>query len=154
MSADRTGPGPQKLKPSLVETLIGYYIRRADSVASADFAQALEGTGTRQVLFAVTAIVAANGGINQGAVGKELGVKRANMVALVNELVDMGVIDRRAAPGDRRAFALHLTPEGRRRFDEWSRLVVAHEEALFKNFSPAERALLIELLARLAKPHS
>lgn len=142
---------PEGLHPSVLEGLIGYHLRRASSAVAADFARAVKGAGVRQVSFAVAAVIAANPGINQGAVGRALGVKRANMVALVNELVGAGIIDRRAARGDRRAFALTLTEEGERRYRSWVDRIRAHEDRLFAAFTPGERTILIELLSRLGE---
>jgi DNA-binding MarR family transcriptional regulator len=88
--------------------LVGYHLRRASSAFSADFARAVAGTGMRQVLFGILTVVGANPGINQGMVARILGIQRANMVSLINELVDSGAVDRRVSPEDRRAFALTL----------------------------------------------
>ena len=59
--------------------LVGYHLRRASTVIGNDFAVALDGTRIRQVLFAILSIVKHNPGINQGAVGRALGIQRANM---------------------------------------------------------------------------
>src|SRR5688572_24806313 len=92
--------------------LAGYHLRRASGAFAADFTAAMDGSGLRQVPFAVLSVVAANPGINQGTVGRILGIKRANMVALINELVDKGLIDRAVDANDRRAFSLVLTSSG------------------------------------------
>lgn len=137
------------LAPGVLDDLIGYHLRRASGVVAADFGRALAGTGVRQVPFAVAAMVAANPGTNQGAVGRALGIKRANMVALVNELTDAGVVERRPAMGNRRAFALSLSAAGRVMFEEWMSRILAHEDGLFSTFTPDERATLTALLRRL-----
>ncbi|WP_254606467.1 MarR family winged helix-turn-helix transcriptional regulator [Sphingomonas bacterium] len=129
--------------------LTGYHLRRASGAVAADFRRALDGTGMRQVLFGILSVVADNPGINQGAVGRVLGIQRANMVALINELVDAGSIDRRAAANDRRAFSLALTPAGVSAMRECAHRIAAHEEAMLADLSAAERRVLIEMLGRI-----
>lgn len=139
----------EDVQPSVLERIAGYHLRLAYGTVSAEFNRIFAGTGLRQVLFGITAIIAANPGINQGKVAQVLSIKRANMVALINELLDMGVIERRTVPTDRRAFSLHLTEQGAEQFAQWTRQIDEHEKVLFARFTPGERATLIELLGRL-----
>jgi len=129
--------------------LVGYHLRRASTVVGNDFALALDGTRIRQVLFAILSIVKNNPGINQGAVGRALGIQRANMVSLINELVDRALVDRKTSPEDRRAFSLTLTAEGEAMFDDCVRRINAHEDRLLSDLSADERAILIDLLGRI-----
>ncbi|MDR6850547.1 DNA-binding MarR family transcriptional regulator [Sphingomonas sp. BE123] len=131
--------------------LVGYHLRRAFGAFAADFASAMEGTGMRQVLVGILAVVSGSPGINQGAVGRVLGIKRANMVSLINELVDMKLIERVVDPGDRRAFALTLTDAGARMLADCLARIEAHERAMLAGFSDAERATLLELLGRIER---
>lgn len=131
--------------------LVGYHLRRALSAFSADFTAAMEGTGLRQVPLAVLAIVQANPGINQGAAGRMLGIKRANMVALINDLVDKGLIDRVVDANDRRAFALTLTNAGEQAMMDAMERIDAHERRMLSDMSEAERGLLLDLLSRIER---
>ena len=67
----------------------------------------------RQVLFGILSIIDANPGINQGNVGKALGIQRANMVPLLKRLEAAGYVRRERDPQDERALAVVLTEEGR-----------------------------------------
>ena len=64
--------------------------------------------------FAVLHRIAAADGITQQAVADLTGMRRSVMVTLLDELEELGLVERRRHPDDRRANALHLTPEGRR----------------------------------------
>lgn len=132
-----------------LDNLVGYHLRRASALFAADFGHAIAGTGMRQVLFGILSIINANPGINQGNVGRALGVQRANMVSLVTELADRGLVLREVAADDRRAFALSLTPEGKRMVETCLELIRIHEERLLVDFSPSDRATLIALLGRI-----
>lgn len=133
----------------VLDELAGYHLRRASHVMSTDFSRAMAGTGIRQVLFAILSIVANSPGINQGAAGRALAIQRANMVSLITELVEAGLIERRTAPDDRRAFALTVTPAGTEKIAECLHRIRAHEDRVFSGLSLAERAALIELLRRV-----
>jgi DNA-binding MarR family transcriptional regulator len=68
----------------------------------------------------------------------------------VDALDELGLVDRKADPGDRRALQLDLTPEGRRQVEERkSRVLLAFRPAAGE-LPAAEREQLATLLARLA----
>lgn len=131
--------------------LIGYHLRRAFGAFAGDFANAVEGTGMRQVLVGILSVVSGSPGINQGAVGRVLGIKRANMVSLINELVDAGLLQREVDPGDRRAFSLNISESGRAMLDDCLVRIAAHEQRMLSGFTDAERAMLLELLGRIER---
>lgn len=137
----------------VLDELVGYHLRRATAVIGNDFARVTAGTGMRQVLFGILSVIAANPGINQGSVGRALGIKRANMVSLVNELVEADLVVRETATEDRRAFALTLTSTGARKMTATLTLIRAHEDRLLADLSAADRATLIGLLARIEAMH-
>lgn len=132
--------------------LVGFHLRRASGEFALDFRLAVEGTGMRQVLVGILAIVEANPGINQGAVGKALGIKRANMVTLINELVERGAIERTMTPRDRRSFSLALTEAGKALLAECMTRIAQHEQRLLAGLSSLEQQLLLDLLSRIGKP--
>lgn len=131
--------------------LVGYHLRRAFGAFAADFAAAMEGTGMRQVLIGILAVVSGSPGINQGAVGRVLGIKRANMVSLINELVDAGLLVREVDPGDRRAFSLSINDAGRAMLADCLTRIEAHEKRMLAGFSEAEKATLLDLLGRIER---
>ena len=132
-----------------LSSLAGYHLRRASGAFALDFHEAMKGTGMRQVLVGILAIVEANPGVNQGAVGTALGIKRANMVSLINELVDAGLVAREVSPGDRRAFSLTLTEAGEAMRKDCITRIQAHEEHMLAGLSAEERAVLLKLLGRI-----
>src|SRR5688500_12828634 len=87
----RSGRDVDNPRIGVLDEIAGYHLRRAFGAMAADFTIAMEGTGLRQVLFAILAVVSSTPGTSQGLVGKVLGIKRANMVALINELIDRGL---------------------------------------------------------------
>lgn len=139
----------ESLELGVLTELAGYHLRRASGAFAADFSRVLAGTGMRQVLFGILSVVDANPGINQGAAGRMLGIQRANMVALINELVDKDWIERKVAADDRRAFALTMAPAGSAKLAECLARIRAHEEEMLSDLSAADRTRLITLLGKI-----
>jgi DNA-binding MarR family transcriptional regulator len=132
-----------------LQDLVGYHLRRAAGAFVSDYNRALEGTGMRQLLFAILCIIEANPGIGQGLVGKALGIQRANMVSLVNELVDRGMAARNVSRSDRRAFELYITEAGASTLSECAERIARHEARMLIDFTDDERATLLGLLSRI-----
>jgi MarR family transcriptional regulator, organic hydroperoxide resistance regulator len=53
-------------------------------------------------------------GLTQQELAARLYVTKGNVSGLIDRLDEAGLVERRAIPGDRRSYALHLTPEGER----------------------------------------
>lgn len=133
----------------VLRDIAGYHLRRASAAFAADFSRAVEGTRIRQVLFGILAVVDANPGISQGPAGKMLGIQRANMVPLINELVDRDLIARRVSQTDRRAFELSITATGSAMLAECLAKIETHEASLMDDFTEQERQTLFDLLSRI-----
>lgn len=133
----------------VLSPLIGYHLRRAHGAFVVDFSEAMSGTGMRQALVGILAAVASQPGMNQGAAGRILGIKRANMVSLINELVTARLIYRVVDPQDRRAFTLHLTQAGEAMLTDCHQRIEAHERRMLSVFTEGETAQLRDLLARI-----
>lgn len=129
--------------------IVGYHLRRASAAFAVDFARALAGTGIRQVLFGILSVVSANPGINQGAVGTRLGIQRANMVALINDLVDRGLLERKTSEDDRRAFSLTVSAAGDAMLAECLVRIRTHEAEMLADITPTEKARLLDVLAKI-----
>ncbi|WP_298952273.1 MarR family transcriptional regulator [uncultured Methylobacterium sp.] len=95
-----------------MEARLGYQLRRASAALMAGLAEALVPLDLRITEATVLMVLAENRNATQSALGRLLGIKRANMAPLVARLAARGLIDR--APVDRRSHGLHLTPEGER----------------------------------------
>ncbi|WP_226896150.1 MarR family winged helix-turn-helix transcriptional regulator [Polymorphobacter sp. PAMC 29334] len=128
----------------------GYHLRRAAVAFAANFANAMQTTKIRQVQFGIMSVIAANPGMNQGTVGRALGIQRANMVTLINELVDRDLVARNGSVGDRRVVSLSLTTAGEAALADCITHIVPHEEAMLAHLDAHEREQLIVLLDRIA----
>jgi DNA-binding MarR family transcriptional regulator len=95
--------------------------------------------------------LAVNEGQSQQALSTALGIHRSAVVALVDDLEDRGLAERRRDPVDRRAYALYLTPRGRKLLAELERAAEEDEAELLTALDASERRQLISLLERVAE---
>ncbi len=100
---------------------LGYVLRRAQIAVFRDFFAEFEAFDIRPGQYSILTVIESNPGLKQSAVSEALGIKRANFVAMIDELERRGLVRRDAAPNDRRSHALVLTPGGRRPRQEASR---------------------------------
>jgi HSP20 family protein len=82
--------------------------------ASRRFAERIADVDLNPPLFRVLNLVAAAEGQSQQAIAAAIEIPPSRMVALVDELEQRGLVERRPKPEDRRVRALFLTAEGRR----------------------------------------
>lgn len=96
----------------MLDASLGYSLRHAQLSTYAGFNEAMERHNVRPSQFAVLALVRSNPGLRQSQVAEALTIQKANLVGVLDELEDRGVLVRRPVSGDRRVFALHLTRSG------------------------------------------
>ena len=84
-------------------------------------------------------------------VGALLGIKRANIGPLLEELEKRGLIRREASVADRRSQALYLTEPGRDLLAELHRREAGHEALIATHMTGDERMLLLDLLGRVER---
>ena len=99
--------------------------------------------------YAVLVAIADANGPSQQDVADALGIDRATLVALADDLEASQLIDRARSDHDRRAYALRLTGAGLALMNEAHLLMEQCEEEFTGALTPAERAQLADLLARL-----
>jgi DNA-binding MarR family transcriptional regulator len=95
-------------------------------------------------------VIAGNAGISQQLLASFLGMVPSRLVALLDELEERGLVERRDDPEDRRVYAIHLTDKGRKTMAEIGRVARAHDDAICASLSDKEREQLKSLLTRIA----
>ncbi|WP_330252946.1 MarR family transcriptional regulator [Nocardia sp. NBC_00565] len=96
----------------------------------------------------VLACIAEVGPLNQRALVDRLQLDKSSMVYIIDELERQGLAQRRKDERDRRSYAVHITPEGRKRLAAANNTADEVVTDLLAPFSAAERRQLHELLAR------
>jgi DNA-binding MarR family transcriptional regulator len=91
-----------------------------------------------------------HGPANQGGLGDALGLDPSNVVALLNELEERGLVTRRRDPADRRRHIVELSIPGQAELMAAQQRLSCVEDELFRALTSDERATLYKLLLRAA----
>jgi DNA-binding MarR family transcriptional regulator len=134
----------------MLAELIGYHVRLAQMAVFADFERALGALSLSPGLFGLLVIVEANPGLRQTQLADAARLDRSTLVPALDKLESRDLVERRAAPDDRRSNGLFLTAQGATLLAQAKRAVRAHEKRIAAELGEGDRATLIELLDRLA----
>ncbi|MBU6443462.1 MAG: MarR family transcriptional regulator [Alphaproteobacteria bacterium] len=130
---------------------VGFVLRFAHSAVWSDLVKALQPYDVRPVHYSMLLILNAAPGARQQEIGEALSIQRPNLVALIDEMEERGIVRRQPHPADRRSHALYLTNEGAALLTKLKQVHQAHERRLNALFTTEERQSLIEELTRLAR---
>jgi DNA-binding MarR family transcriptional regulator len=128
---------------------VGFLISQLGFFSSRRFTEALEPLGIGPRDFLLMRFVAASDGQSQQTLAEQLGVPASRMVALVDHLEEMGLVERRPDPEDRRVRRLFITRKGRSVLEKAGKIAIDYETQLCAGINREEREQLIDLLRRL-----
>ena len=94
-------------------------------------------------------VISEIGPLSQQELVERSTLDRTSMVALIDHLEGLRLVERRRNPADRRSNAVHITSAGLDMLDRAAVLVDAAEEELFGTLSGEEREQLFEVLSCL-----
>jgi len=114
------------------------------------FGERLKPLGLEQRHAGMLVRLAQNNGRSQQAIAELMGLTPTRMVFLTDELEELGLVERRRNPADRRSHALYLTEAGTTMLARVREVTRAHEAATTVGLSDAERDQLTVLLQRVA----
>lgn len=129
----------------------GYGMKRAFNAIQADVNRTLKPFGLRMVTFSALSVIAEKPGLSQAHLADALSIERPNLVVLVDELEQAGLIARDRQASDRRAYALTLTKEGARILKRADAAVMAHDARMTTALSKADRARLMDMLMAIER---
>ncbi|TML07855.1 MAG: winged helix-turn-helix transcriptional regulator [Actinobacteria bacterium] len=114
---------------------------------------AYEETGLHPYHHAILIVLGEGSPETQGSIADTLGYDRGQLVGLLDELEERGLVERRRDPHDRRRHLVRLTPDGKRTLSRMRMIARRSEEEFLDPLSEKERSTLHALLFRLAKKH-
>lgn len=139
----------QEVHQGELDDLIGYNLKRAYLIVSADFRRTLGLDGFAPRVFSALSLVVQYPNITQSELARMLKIERSGLVAIIDELEGRKLLKRIAVPSDRRVQALAPTSAGRSAYARAREAVKQHEEELFSGFSEEERETLLGLLWKI-----
>ncbi|WNE98298.1 MarR family winged helix-turn-helix transcriptional regulator [Streptomyces luomodiensis] len=131
---------------------LGLLLRRAHWRATAVLAEALRPLGVELRHFAVLIELVNHGPTVQRDLATATGSDKAGIMRVVDDLERKGLAVRKAVPGDRRARAVEITPQGLELFDAAHAAAEPLAEHLVADLGPGEPEQLTDLLTRVAHP--
>jgi DNA-binding MarR family transcriptional regulator len=145
-----------RVLPRLPEELISstsFLLKRLGFAAKDRAMEAYERSGLHPYHHAVLAVLDEGSRETQGAIADALGYDRGQLVGLLDELEDRGLVERRRDPSDRRRHIVRLTPAGKRALAKLRELARSLEDDFLASLDEEERAQLHALVLRLAQQH-
>jgi DNA-binding MarR family transcriptional regulator len=130
---------------------VGYLLRRAQLAVFADFTARQRGPIARPGEYSVLVVIGRNPGLSQSQLCAALGIKRANLVAVIDSLQSSGLVRREMSTADRRSNRLQLTPAGERALRTALDGQAKQEARIMRLLGAAGRRELLEQLAKLCE---
>lgn len=128
----------------------GLLLSRVARAANRSLACALGTLGLRGQQFAVLHRLAEAGPLPQADLAASLRLHASNLVRVLDEIEELGLVGRERDPTDRRRQLVALTPAGAAMLRRADRIAAETERELLAPLNAAERAQLRSLLARVA----
>jgi DNA-binding MarR family transcriptional regulator len=144
VTATRAAPAPA------VEEGCGLLLSRLARAANSSLAAALDDLGLRSIHFAILHQLAGAGPSSQAELASSLRMHAPNLVRVLDEMEEAGLIGRERDPADRRRQIIVLERRGATMLGRAERAAAETEAELLAALSPSERSQLRALLGRVA----
>jgi len=142
--------------PRLPEELVAstsFLLKRLGFAVKERTMRAYEGVGLHPYHHAILVALDEGSRETQGSIADSLGYDRGQLVGLLDELEEKGLVERRRDPNDRRRHIVRLTNDGKKMLRRVRALAREMEDDFFSPLSEKERASLHGHLLRLAEKH-
>lgn len=149
MTDSRAPDGPGQIRLGHLEHDISFVTRILRAHILDRNAALYETHGVAGGAVALLNFIGLNPGVFQKDISRFIVLKKPALTKLLNEMEQQGLIVRRKEGSDRRLTALHLTRRGEEIMARMQPDMAALQGRLLAALSPAEKAMLFELLWRL-----
>ncbi|MEY4560794.1 MAG: hypothetical protein RLZZ618_71 [Pseudomonadota bacterium] len=134
----------------VLDTLVGYSLRRAQLVIYEDFVQTLAPWNITPQRFSALVIISRNASLKLTQLAHILGIARSGAVMIVDALAEMDYVERQPSADDRRAYGLVLTPRGKRDLKVITEAVAGHDQRIARGLGDADVQQLMRMLKQIA----
>ena len=132
------------------ETYIGYAITDVSRLMRTVFERRVRASGLTRAQWLVIARLHRHPGLSQSQIADLLEIEKASAGRLIDRMQAKGWLHRERNPADRRSQLIVLSAEGSTLARRAQTAAKTMEQGLLRRLSRAERAMLIELLAKVA----
>jgi DNA-binding MarR family transcriptional regulator len=145
-----TTPAGNLLEAQL-KAVIGYQMAQASVVMDRIYQNVVgDETGLHRLEYSILMLVRANPGCTASSLAKALAVSTPNITLWLERVTSKKLLGRTPSASDRRSNHLRLTARGEELTQRATRAIAAAEEAKLAGLSAGERAILAELLHKVA----
>jgi DNA-binding MarR family transcriptional regulator len=142
----------QSRETQIPEELLGstlFLLARMGYALKARLVEEFEQAGFSIYQYGVLATLGEGACGTQAMIADMLHLDRSQLVGVLDELEERGLVERQRDPNDRRRHAVSLTSEGKRQLVKLRKLVKGIEEAVLEPLEPRSRDLLHKALLTL-----
>jgi DNA-binding MarR family transcriptional regulator len=143
---------PPRVPEELLSSAL-FLLKRLGMAAKERSLPAYEEAGVHPYHYAILAALDEGSRETQGAIAEALGYDKGQLVGLLDELEEAGLIERQRDPADRRRQVVKMTQDGRKTLARLRRLSGQLEDEFFASLDERERQQLHALLRRVAEQH-
>lgn len=134
-----------------VHAIVGYQLAQAAIVTDQVFDERVgRHGGLRKVEFTILALVQGNPDVTARQLARALAVTPPNIAIWLDKLESRGLVARTRSESDARVQHIRITRAGGTLVDRSVQLLLEGEQSALATLSAAERAMLIELLHKIA----
>lgn len=134
-----------------MSSVIGYHIATARVITQGLFMRHIgEPFGLKGVEYTLLMLIKANGGLTPKQLSRMLSFSGPNLSMLLDRVQGRGLVERVRSDVDKRSQKIMLTAAGEALADQLESRTPEMEAELQQSLSPAERAMLIELLLKVS----
>ena len=148
MRGTSAGGEKDEVDLGLLGGYIGYHLRMAQAASFRSFKRHTGVRNLRPGWFAVLSLIDNNPGITPIVLSRASGRDKSTLSPVLRDLTREKLIRREPVPGDRRSYALHLTPAGAERLAHLAACAAAHDREL-DAIVGEKKPELIDLLRRI-----
>jgi MarR family transcriptional regulator, lower aerobic nicotinate degradation pathway regulator len=142
----------KRLPEELVASSL-FLLKRLGMAAKEQSLDAYEQAGLHPYHYAILAALDAGPHETQAAIADALGYDKGQLVGLLDELEEAGLVERRRDQADRRRHLVQMTPAGRKQLQRLRRLSAELENGFLSSLNEEQREQLHALLLHLAEQH-
>src|SRR5262245_25134206 len=142
-----------RVAPARVRAKTSWLLNQAALPANRLVAEELAAVDGRRHHYVLLAALDEAGPASQAELSRRTTIDRSDIVAAVNELAELGLVERSPDRTDRRRNVITLTAAGRRRLRRLDTLLAKAQDDLLAPLSPDERQELVALLTRVVDHH-
>ncbi|MFM2418357.1 MAG: hypothetical protein RL385_3080 [Pseudomonadota bacterium] len=136
----------------VLDSLLGYALRRAQQKLFDDFSRKLAPWNITPQRYSALVVIAENPDIKLSQLARVLNVSRSGTLSLVDALVDLTFVARRVSHAGNSSHTLRPTSAGKRALREMTIVVKEHDRHIVSMLTDSQRRALMGMLKRIVSP--